>query len=643
MELAFHSLFLPLAAEEQAVFADVFPLLLTSTAAVQDAAAAAAGERVSRPPASTTSSGFSPVESGQRPHYPREPAAAGDTSPPRDGAPTRSLVFAIGSARADALAVVLRRGHVVVYGLDRLSSPPYERYRICPLPTTQQLVAAREKVRRRRHTDSAGASAAERVADADHRQQSSSSSSSGGGDGVEVCCAALLPLHISFCCRVPIAASSSGAAANVDDDAAVFLRGVVGSSDGRVGLFSDTAYTLSFAAHETPVAQVDAVLLPPCTLEAEGPPTSAAAQRHERLARATQRLGLVTSGSDGVVLLWRRLRDVMCPVVVVRPSTFSRHVAYTVHHPSALSAMLSAGAPLSRRGAAIDAELACPPSSLLHATTSGGRALRLRQLASLAPNPTHAPSSPTAAAAAAAAAAAVHRESIEAAAPTSMSVAMPGSWPATATALATHHGVTLVALGASLFALVQLSARSATRVWKAGDTITQIVLRDTVALAVCARSGTVHVLITHPGTGQVLGHRVYYSYKNRAIRHVSLHEASLLMTIVDVCGSTELVQLPADVLLRGDLCPLGVEYRGGCAAEQQLLASMAALCAKVRMEDVKGGGGGGETRGVAVVDGASSMYAANAALDHLNEELLLARYAVPEDCNEFMAAGTHIF
>ncbi|AIN96766.1 hypothetical protein LPMP_150430 [Leishmania panamensis] len=661
MRHEFRSLFLPLAAEERAVFVDFFPLLLDSLTSIQSAAAAAAGEHPSRSTAATapeiTSSAgeASPccfAEAGK--HLQGVRGLATDLQN-QCGVPLRSLVFAVGSARADAVIVVLRRGHVVLYGLDQVHTPPYEKYRMRPLPTTQQLMAARETAR------SSGNIAV---------------SDSAGNGGAEATCAALLPLHIAYCCRIPLSASFSSATVPADgthrsgsrekDEDFVYLRGIVGNSDGRVSLFSDTSYTMSFAAHETPVARVDAVLLPPCTLDEDasmnpGPTTSthrasstgagantnAAAsgepmfstslQRQERLTRATQRLGLVTSGSDGVVFLWRRLGDSMSPIVIVRPSLFSRHVAYAVHHPSALSVLLSARASLSPPEAAIDAELSCPPSCLLHAAASVSRTLRVRQLASLAPKATRTTLSSTA-----------RRESVEEVAPTSMSVTLPGSWPATVTAIATHHSVTLVAMGASLFSLVHMDARSSTCVWKSDDIITQLILRDSVALAVCARSGAVHVLTIHPTTGKAVHQRAYNSYKSRVIHHTSLHAASLLMSIVDVCGSAEIVQLPADVLMPSEVRPLGDDYTGDNAAHVNLLASMAALRAKVCIEDIQSGSHGGASESGAanrleMTGSTSFMHEASTAFDQLNERLLLARYAVPEECDQFMAANAHVF
>ncbi|KAG5482823.1 hypothetical protein LSCM1_06854 [Leishmania martiniquensis] len=675
----FRSLFLPLAAEERAVFSDFFPLLLTSAASVQEAAAAAAAvERSPQPtppamPATTNLLGTTSVCFSEMANHisgGRGPAAGAQD---QCGVSLRSLVFAVGSARADAVIVVLRSGHIVLYGLDRLHTPPYEKYRIRPLPTTQQLMASRGKSRQRNSTVRAASSGKRAQASGRGRL---SDTNSVGSSGAEVTCAALLPLHIAYCCRIPLSEPFSCATASTGgpcrggsregkEEDVVYLRGVVGGSDGRVSLFSDSSYTLSFAAHDIPVAQVDAVLLPPCTLDrsvptnaslttsarcdnstgavvnaaaaAAGEPTPATLQkRQELLAHATQRLGLVTSGNDGVVLLWRRLGDSMSPIVVIRPCTFSSHVAYAVHHPSALSALLSARAPHSSREAAIDAALACPPSSLLHVNTSCKRVLRVRQLASLSPKPAGASASST-----------VHHESAEEATPTSITAALPGSWGATVTAIATHHAVTLVAMGASLLSLLHLDARSAARVWKAEDTITQLVVRDSVALAVCARSGIVHVLTIHPGTGQVVHQRVYHTYNNRAVYHTSLHVESLLMTIVDVCGSTELVQLPADVLLQSEAQPLGGDYTSNNADDLNLLASMAALRAKVCIEDVQGGSSAAvDSSGSPNVEqlrpAASSMSEANAALDHLNERLLLARYAVPEECDEFMATNIHV-
>jgi hypothetical protein len=687
----FKSLFLPLNAEEEAVFASVFPLMLTMPSTIEGGAAAAAGEHSSPPAlprggglhlsssnaaaannASTTASAaaYSPVEGpgnymeGGFSPTPRESATEAQA---RRGAPLRSLVFAVGSARADALLVVLRSAHVVVFGLDRPHAPPYELYRICPLPTTQQLQAAREMSSHKLHHHN-------------NNPHSNNARSLRGTDGdsavrlAEATCASLIPLPISYCCRIIVPADGRSHGTTIADEEEeedeIYLRGVVGSSDGRVSLFSDVAYTLSFAAHETPVAQVNAVLLPPSSLNTigsishsnnnnntrtagsggasrpasptsqgrQGRPVASLAlssrvssshhqqqhqqQRCDNVQLAMERLGIVTSGTDGVILLWRRLEGTMSPVVLLRPSSFARRVPYTIYYPSALSALLSACAPRSSREAAVDAELCCPPSCLVHATSQHAHGLRVRHFASLAP------SGSTCGSAGAA----------ERAAPTWLSLPMPGSWISAVTAMATHHNITLVARETSLFSMVRFDSRAATRIWKAESVITQVVLLDTLALAVCAKAGAVHVLSIHPVTGQGVHQRSFYSYNNRPIYHVSLHEASLLMCIVDVCGSTELVLLPSDVLLHQHAHPLSGGYTLGSAECLNLLASMAALRAKVIIEDVKGAGVSPEAPG-----GATSMYEANAALDQLNERLLLARLAVPEECDRYMAANQNVF
>ncbi|KPA73329.1 putative mitochondrial hypothetical protein [Leptomonas pyrrhocoris] len=656
----FRSLFLPISEAEQAVFASVFPLLLTVPCFIEGAAASAAGEHhtssgnphthtnaAATAPAAT----YSPAE-GHGSHTDGNASAVAHPSAAevqaQRGGPPRSLVFAVGSARADALLVVLRSAEVVVFGLDRRHCPPYEFYRMRPLPDTQQLQDARK-------------------------------SKSKSSEAAEATCASLLPLSISYCCRIAVPSEGSGGDdgrggtgghRNAEETAKgdeIFIRGLVGSSDGRVSLFSDVAYTFSFAAHEVAVAQVDAVLLPPCSLS---PPSANEAsntnghrngspfrsssaepvtfatngrvrevpapqqQGRDNLQRAMQRLGIVSSGTDGVIMLWRCIDGSMSPTVLLRFSSFGRRVPYTTYHPSALSALFSVTAPQSSREAAIDAELCCPPSCLVHPTSLHAHGVRVRQFASLAtsvPSPSSASSESNEKAAGLA-------EAARHAAPTWLRLPMPGSWTTAVTAMATHNGITLVAREASLFSMVRFNAQAAVRLWKAESSITQIVLQDTLALAVCARTGAVHVLTIHPVTGRGVHQRTFYSYKNRRILHVSLHEASLLMSIVDVCGSTELVQLPSDVLLRRHAHPLQGGYTLGSAERLNLLASMAALQVKVSIEDVKGAdakAGAGEE--------ATSMYEANAALDQLNEHLLLARLAVPEECDRYMTPNHHVF
>lgn len=708
----FKSLFLPLSEEEEAVFASVFPLILTMSSAIESGAAAAAGEHSGRSAAPRSESYgaaaaasvalYSPaegpgnyIEGGSATTSPHESAGAMQA---RRGAPLRSLIFAVGSARPEALLVVLRSAHVVVFGLDRPHSSPYEIYRIRPLPTTQQLQAARDASGHHRHNGSSSGGGASRS-----RGRSAVAAA-------EATCASLIPLSISYCCRIVLSAegidrggtpgrrggeetmpqppsSPTGGRPAMEEEEEVYLRGLVGSSDGRVSLFSDVAYTLSFAAHETPVTQVDAVLLPPGSLNTIGshinlnsnnssscgggssgragptatsrqggstaapssPISQQQQQQRDSLQRAMERLGIVTSGTDGVIMLWRRIEGTMSPVVLLRPSCFARRVSYSVYYPSALSALLSACAPQSRREAAIDAELCCPPSCLVHATSQHAHGLRVRQFASLATmalphnsldtvnkssssNTSHSRNSsmrnPSAGLA----------DAAERAAPVWLSLPMPGSWTAAVTAMAAHHGITLVARETSLFSIVHFNSRAATRIWKAESPITQVVLQDTLALAVCAKSGAVHVLTIHPVTGYGVHQRSYYSYNNRPLHHVNLHEASLTMTLVDECGSTELVQLPGDVLLHQHAHPLHGGFTLGSAECLNLLASMAALRAKVSIEDVKGASVNADAP-----SSATSMYEANAALDELNERLLLARLAVPEECDRYMAANQHVF
>ncbi|KPI84862.1 hypothetical protein ABL78_6090 [Leptomonas seymouri] len=654
----FRSLFLPLSEEEHAVFASVFPLLLSAPSTIEGEAAAAAGEHNSRPthPSASATLTYSPTESpgnhveGRSASYLRE--SAGDVHARGEG-PLRSPIFAIGSARADALLVVLRSAHVVVFGLDRPRTPPYVLYRIKPLPTTHQLQFARE---------SAG------------QQPRDGSGGSAVGDA-EATCASLMPLSISYCCRIAVPSDGRGrggtggrrSAKGAVGEEQIYIRGLVGSSDGRVALFSDVAYTFSFAAHETPIAQVDAVLLPPCSLNTSsvnngnpnnanslggrgGPgshtahrqastaatgsatPLQQQQQRRESFRHAMERLGIVTSGADGVILLWRCIDVSMSPIVLLRPSSFARRVSYTMHYPSAYSTLLSATAPRDSREATVDAELCCPPSGFVHSTSQHAHGLRVRQFASLdaMPPPLHTSSGPNEQPMDV-------EEAAQRAAPPWLSLPMPGSWTTAVTAIATHNGITLVARETSLFSIVRFDAQSVARILKTDSAITQIVLQDTIALAVCARSGAVHVLTINPVTGHGAHHRTYYSYKNRSILHVSLHEASLLMSIVDVCGSTELVQLPSDVLLHRHIQPLRSSYVLGGAESLNLLASMAALRAKVGIEDVKGADVRPDAPGVV-----TSMYEANATLDQLNERLLLARLAVPEECDRYMAANHHV-
>ncbi|KEG07616.1 hypothetical protein DQ04_09271000, partial [Trypanosoma grayi] len=259
-------------------------------------------------------------------------AAEGENLPRNaTGEDTRSPLFLLCGERADSVACVLRNRQVVFFDMTDERHGPKE-------------------VRRLRGTKNLR-----------------------GCSSSEATCASLIPIEVAYMCRVPAAAmppatpspdaAGGGGGGGVagpsnslavdmtvlqtSSDRVMYLRGVVGSNDGRVDVFSEHNYVFGFVAHDTPVVAVSAIYSGCASQEGDRdgarlnnggdggvvlPPFGNDDER--RFENATANMGFVTCGSDGVLYVWKRQGLYLKPRVLEKSAFFSRTIKWQVVQPS---------------------------------------------------------------------------------------------------------------------------------------------------------------------------------------------------------------------------------------------------------------------------------------------------------------------
>lgn len=492
------SLFLPTRADERVAFASVCPLYTDFT---------------------KSSAGVS-VTSSQVP----------DESSPISGVPgsSTSLAFSLLYARPRAVVAVLRSREVVWYSLEdpqRLR----EVRRIRPLPVISQS--------QRKHP---------------HRRVK------GGLLKKEPTSFSLIPLEISLLDPLIADGNAKEEEASAEPSqqgshtgaGARLLRGVIGGSDGRVSVFSESGYVFSFAAHCSPVTAAHAVTSHTRTASTlfaadadsqapgdgteDGEPRHAAISPGRTFSEAPLSLGFVTCGRDGSVYVWRQGCGVFKPTrLLEEKALFTRSSAFTVYSPSAANYVLSPAAGWFSE--------ALPSAVLLHATTASLDIRNLSQPPEEAPHLSFAlPPSP----------------------PPSLLVRQ-GHVRASLQMLLTNDGGTSAvgtngtyALVARDFSIYRVDLHAAPLPADSGEAthhimaspylVTEIVLKDEVALLSAGPAGVVHLISpTLPAAVLLLS---YHSYHHRPLRHVSFCEELALMVLVDSAGSTELICYPETVV-----------------------------------------------------------------------------------------------
>ncbi|ORC88088.1 uncharacterized protein TM35_000181450 [Trypanosoma theileri] len=396
-----------------------------------------------------------------------------------DSDATRSPLFALCGERADAVVCVLENRQVVFFDLKSEVMGPREVRRLNAMKNLR------------------------------------------GCQYSKATCASLIPLDICYMCRAPAVSIPSAASKAMGDATTavlmttrfaqssndpVYLRGVVGSTDGRVDVFSEHSYVFGFVAHDSPVVAVSAI----CSgtdnhsddynnininNRDEMLDNKNKQLEKRRFEDVTANMGFVTCGSDGVVYVWKRQDLYLKPQMFDKSAFFSRTIMWYVVQPCSRDWMLS-GMGNARE------------SLVVHTTPGLEHELRVRS--------------------------SVTFEDVE------PRVLLPGSCFTRTTALAANNEMALVARGRDVFA-VTLSESQCDRIFTAQHTVTGMYManRD-MAAATCDNGGLLYVLTLRP-VG-LLG--CYHVQCGGPIRSVSMHTASRLITVVGGDGTVEVARMP---------------------------------------------------------------------------------------------------
>eukprot|EP00796_Vickermania_ingenoplastis_P000978 gene978-573_t len=492
-----HSLFLPTAAQDRAAYAALCPLVYLL--------------HRSDEPAATTCTSAGPSSACTSELVDDDSVAAASVSSHN---PRGSVLFSALHPQLDGLVAVLRTQEVIFFSM-RETGGPKELRRFKPMPAISP-AQRREKTKRK----------------------------GGGVVQREVTAFCLVPLDVA----VRVRSSSSSAAALPGPSS--LLRGVVGTSDGRVSAFTEYGYAFSFTAHHSPIAAAHAIYNPvgaaaAAAEEEEGrpssrsrsPPRRAVNQVHVTLdpTHASHRnadvyststraaaaaagpfaaLGFVTVGRDGSVCVWRKAEG-----LVFRPRRlmgerplFSRCSAFSLYSPPLV--------PHSATG------FLAPSPVLLHATTEYFSVW---------------PAIPTAS----------DRRRVY---PDTYPIPPSGydRWHYDLPALVTNDGGTAAVCSNGVYALVArdyniyrvnaVSDAKPTPIMVTLHPITAIDMGEHLAVLAALAYGV--VLIIRPDESSAVLLCEYTSYKGRPLRHVALHECAATMILVDNLGSVELVVLP---------------------------------------------------------------------------------------------------
>ncbi|RNF25574.1 uncharacterized protein Tco025E_02254 [Trypanosoma conorhini] len=482
------------------------------------------------------------------------PVTAGKVyGPEDDGDAMRSPLFALCGERADAIVCVLADGGVVFFDLTDENEGPKEIRRF--------------SARKPR-----------------------------SGAAYEATCASTIPLEVTYMCRVPAlaqpAAAAAAAASQLSGNSgiadtfkpgapvlsrAMYLRGVVGSRDGSVEVFSELGFVFGFVAHDAPVVAVAAIY----TAEDEnegGSQPGAGAKRDSKLLPgsegpggrfeiATVGLGFVTCSSEGVVYVWKRSGLVIKPKFFERSTFPSRKFKLHVVQPSGRELLLS-GMGMART------------PLLVHTTPGLGHELRVRSSLTF--------------------------KDVE------PRVKLPGSLFTRTTAIAAVEKLALVARGKKVYK-VDLAESRCERLLTARHTVTGLCLgRTGLAAATCDGGGMLYVLALDPVS--VLGR--YYARGGGPFCSVSLHPDSHLLAIVSGDGAVEVAMMP-EAWNDGSVNNLHT-----CADVMSSIQAAKALYCLVGLQ---------QRRGAALCSAAEAI---SQAAEY--EALLLARMAVPAGTTRYL-------
>lgn len=455
-------------------------------------------------------------------------------------------------------------------------------------------------------------------------------------------CASLIPLELSYFCQYQASAVVQLTTSDeADDDAreiksSTTLRGVVGSSNGRVDVFMESSYAFGFPAHKCPIAHVQALYVGESAAPAVHPEgkqggnvalsnfastthqadssnrtIGSSASKGDFLGSISSTLGFVTMGVDGVVFVWRRREDGFRREKLVEPNLFSKCHAIHATLPARCESIQlltvndahleapSTPAPDEGRGEVGERPLYSPshaegsPSEVrLRKTSNKPRGYRLHP--SLIFSGGNGFSNT------------VKVRSCESMKEVELDVSLDGVFSRTS-AIAVDGPTCIVAREKVVYAIDYIQ-RTCKRIFTATSCVKHLAIRLPLVVAGC-ESGKIYVV--NASLGVVLG--TSYTYSAAPVISLSFVYSALLVAVVDDTKCVEIFQLP-DSYLRHSV------HKRLCAFDAQHFAATDVLQKYVALQECSTG------------DGTAAVARSVVA----EEQLLLARLLVPEEVTRYL-------
>ncbi|CUG94035.1 Hypothetical protein, putative [Bodo saltans] len=461
-----------------------------------------------------------------------------------------------------------------------------------------------------------------------------------GSEPVVATCAALIPIalaHVNQHQTNTVVTPTNADGGNEEAPDSI-LRGVVGSSNGRVDVFMGKTYAFGFPAHKCPVAHVQALYVGESATPTAHPdgksiggnvvPTSSTNSRqadsanrvgssstaqHDFLSSISSALGFVTMGVDGVVFIWRRRSDGFRREKLVEPSLLSKCHAIHAALPGRCEPIQvltfdndSCTNEPSERGSHTNPR--DPLYSPSHTESSFGR------------DPNHPSSggvkelmprgyrlhpslifsggngfSNT-----------IKVRSCETMKEVEEDISLDGVFTRTS-AITVDGGICIVAREKVVYAIDYVQ-RTCKRIFTATSCVKHLTARMPLAVAGC-ESGKVYVV--NASIGVVLG--TCYTYSAAPVISLSFVYSALMIAVVDDTKCVEIFLLPESYLRHP-------AYKRVCTFDANVLASTDVLQKYVALQECSTGAGTAAVARSAVAE----------------EQLLLARLVVPEEVTRYL-------
>ena len=362
------------------------------------------------------------------------------------------------------------------------------------------------------------------------------------GDGVVATCASLIPLDVAFACCVADSLRREEVSPHADeavDSTHTLFRGVIGSSNGRIDVFTESSFAFGFAAHDCPVAYVSALYFDGGVQREESSdlsvslasvPQSSVVSRTRGVSATMQRLGFLSMGLNGVAFVWKRDGASYARSKFVEPGLFSKCHAITTCQPTR-SLFVSCTSAFVE-----------PHCTLIFTGGNGfERSVRL--------------------------------SSCSAVDPVEPDVQLEGLFSRT-TAIAASDHMCIVARERVIFR-VDYRQRCCDRLMTTHSAVHQLELQLPIGACGC-KSGKIYIFSVQ--SGSVFG--TFYTYSRLPVISIRIHLLSATLLVVDEAGAAEVVDLPMEVL------------RCGAAAAIPSFASQEVLRARQVVEERRGASAG---------------------------------------------------